>query len=60
MNHVLTPQMVAVRLHVGKETVLHWLRTGKLKGKKLGYRTWRIAEDDLEEFIRGKADDQRG
>jgi len=33
-----------------EKTVREWLRTGKLKGKKVG-RLWRIKESDLEEFI---------
>ncbi|HPT62259.1 MAG TPA: helix-turn-helix domain-containing protein, partial [Bacillota bacterium] len=33
-----------------EKTVREWLRTGKLKGKKVG-RVWRIKESDLEEFI---------
>lgn len=41
---------VAEILGFKEKTVREWLRTGKLKGKKVG-RVWRIKESDLEEFI---------
>jgi excisionase family DNA binding protein len=41
---------VAEILGFKEKTVREWLRTGKLKGKKVG-RLWRIKESDLEEFI---------
>jgi len=41
---------VAEILGFKEKTVREWLRTGKLKGKKVG-RLWRVKESDLEEFI---------
>jgi len=41
---------VAEILGFKEKTVREWLRTGKLKGKKVG-RVWRIKESDLEEFL---------
>jgi len=41
---------VAEILGFKEKTVREWLRTGKLKGKKIG-RLWRVKESDLEEFI---------
>ena len=47
-----TVEQVAEQLQVDPESVRIWLRSGKLKGVKVG-RLWRIREDDLEEFLRG-------
>jgi len=41
---------VAEILGFKEKTVREWLRTGKLKGKKVG-RLWRVKESYLEEFI---------
>ena len=45
---------VASRLSVSKETVLRWLRSGELRGARLGGTKagWRISESDLQQFIR--------
>jgi len=48
---LLTPKEVAEKLKVSEQTVLRWLRNGKLKGVKAG-RLWRIREEDLQEFIK--------
>ncbi|MCX5888201.1 MAG: helix-turn-helix domain-containing protein [Deltaproteobacteria bacterium] len=53
---LLTPEDAAKALVVKPETVREWLRTGKLKGVKMG-RLWRIREKDLENFLPG---DERG
>ena len=49
---VLTPEQVAKRLHISRLTVGNWLRSGKLKGLKVG-RLWRVREGDLEAFLKG-------
>lgn len=49
-NRFLTPVQVAERLQMEPETVQGWLRTGRLKGVKIG-RYWRIREEALEEMI---------
>lgn len=46
----LTPEHVAERLAVSPLTVRKWLRSGKLKGIKIG-RLWRITERDFQDFI---------
>ncbi len=51
MNGAMSPQEVAERLGVSKETVLRLLRSGKLPAVKLGWRTWRIKRDDLDRFM---------
>jgi excisionase family DNA binding protein len=48
---VLTPEQVAERLHISPLTVGNWLRSGKLKGVKVG-RLWRVRERDLEAFLK--------
>ena len=48
---LLTPEDAAKALVVKPETVREWLRTGKLKGVKMG-RLWRVRESDLETFIK--------
>jgi excisionase family DNA binding protein len=51
MEKLLTPEEVAEKLSIKFRTVHGWLRTGKLKGVKVG-RLWRIREEDLEEFVK--------
>lgn len=47
---LLTPEEAAKQLAIKPRTVREWLRTGRLKGVKMG-TLWRVAERDLEEFI---------
>jgi excisionase family DNA binding protein len=47
---VYTPEGAAEALLVSPKTIREWLRTGKLKGVKLG-RLWRVRERDLVEFL---------
>jgi len=49
--HMLTPAQIAERLGVAERTVYRWLRQGNLRGVKVG-RRWRIAEGDLDTFLR--------
>jgi excisionase family DNA binding protein len=48
---LLTPEDAAKVLLVKPETVREWLRSGKLKGVKVG-RLWRVRESDLEAFLK--------
>ena len=48
----LTPEQVADRLQVVVETVYRWLRSGKLRGSRLGRKVWRVAESDLNDFMK--------
>ena len=48
---LLTPKEVVEKLKVSEQTVLRWLRNGKLKGVKVG-KLWRVKEEDLREFIK--------
>jgi excisionase family DNA binding protein len=50
MSRLLTPADVAEQLQVEVSTVQGWLRTGRLKGIKLG-RYWRIRPEAVEELL---------
>ncbi len=50
-DQLLTPVEAAARLKVSRLTVGDWLRSGKLKGVKVG-RLWRVRESDLEAFLK--------
>ncbi len=47
---LLTPDQVAERLQLQERTVTRWLRTGYLRGFKLG-KEWRVSSEDLRSFI---------
>lgn len=49
-SKLLTPAQVAERLQIETATVQGWLRTGRLKGVKLG-RYWRIRPEAVDEMI---------
>jgi excisionase family DNA binding protein len=48
---LLSPEEVAEVLGVSRLTVVRWVRSGKLKGQKLGKKTIRVKASDLEAFI---------
>ncbi|MEM5816034.1 MAG: helix-turn-helix domain-containing protein [Candidatus Aenigmatarchaeota archaeon] len=50
MDKLYTPEEVAEILKVSVITVKKWLRSGELKGIKVG-KLWRIREEDLQEFL---------
>lgn len=47
----LTPEQAAERLRVSRAKILDWLRSGRLRGSKLGYRTWRITPSEIAAFL---------
>ena len=47
---LLTPSQVAERLQLQERTVTRWLRTGYLRGFKLG-KEWRVSSKDLRSFM---------
>ncbi len=47
---LLTPSQVAERLQLQERTVTRRLRTGYLRGFKLG-KEWRVSSEDLYSFI---------
>ncbi len=54
MNQEIPPIMTFAQcqsiLHIGKNTLLDMLHSGRLQGFKIGSR-WRITREELEEFI---------
>jgi excisionase family DNA binding protein len=48
----LTIDQVAFQFHVHRNTVENWLRSGRLRGVKLGGRLWRISSEALAEFLK--------
>jgi len=52
MSKLLTPQQVAKRLGVCRESVWRYIRKGKLKAIKLTPRNFRIVEKDLNQFLK--------
>lgn len=52
LNRLLTVEEAAEHLPLRPATVRGWLRTGLLKGSKLG-RVWRISEIDLSRISEG-------
>ena len=50
-----TVKDIAALLHVHPETVREWIRTGQLRGVRLGKRSgFRVAASDLQAFIEGR------
>jgi len=45
-----TPEEVARKVKVERQTVYHWLSAGLLRGLRVG-STWRITEEDLMNFM---------
>ena len=50
----LTPAEVAGVLGLNVFTIYNLLKSGELKGAKLGRRTWRIRKEDLDNYITSK------
>ena len=48
----LTPEQAAQRLQISRKTVIAWMRDGKLRGSKIGYRTWRVTVSEIEAFLK--------
>lgn len=54
-DKLLTPQQVADYLQVDFRTVYSLLRSGKLKGVKIG-RVWRISESELQRLLKSETE----
>ncbi len=48
----MTPEQVAIHLHLSPRTVKNWLRSGRLPGVKVG-KWWRVRAGDLAEYVEG-------
>ena len=57
---LLTARDVAERLGVSAETVLRWVRDGKLPAIKLPGGAIRVREDEIEAWLKERATPQRG
>lgn len=53
VDELLTVDEIAERLKVHPETVRGWLRSGRLRGVRLGGTKlgWRVAESELRRFL---------
>lgn len=49
---ILTPEEVAKLMQVSLKTVYRWISAGKLDASQVGYKTYRIFEQDLILFLR--------
>ena len=53
-SEYLTPEEIATKLKVHEDTIRRWLRTGELRGIKIGKRQWRVRKADLEAYLAGQ------
>ena len=51
MEEFLTLKEVAEILRVSTQSVVIWIKAGKLKAVKPGGRRWRVRKSDLEELV---------
>jgi len=56
-GQMLTVEQVARRLATTEETIRRWLRSGRLRGVRLGATRagWRVSEVDLAAFLHERA-----
>jgi len=48
---ILTLEEVAKIMKVSQKTVYRWVAAHKLRAAKIGHKTYRVLENDLEKFI---------
>ena len=60
-EQLLTVADVADRLRIDPETVRVWLRTGKLRGSRIGGKRagWRVPASEVERVLRGTETTER-
>lgn len=49
-DQLLTPAQVAEQLQVGVRTIYEYIHTGQLAATRLGHRTYRIRQDDVDKL----------
>ena len=49
---ILTPEQVASLAQVSLKTVYRWIAAGRLGASQVGYKTYRIFEEDLILFMK--------
>ena len=59
MDKLLTVDEVAEYLRLNRETVLRKARKGEIPAIKMGYRSYRFYKDQIDEWLRGKAETRR-
>jgi excisionase family DNA binding protein len=55
-NRVLTMQEAAEYLKTTRQTIFKMIKSGKLRGNKIG-RGYRFLQEDLDKLIRGEPED---
>jgi excisionase family DNA binding protein len=50
-ERLVGPEEIAARLGVSRLTAVRWLHQGKLRGRKIGRKQWRMRASDLEAYI---------
>jgi excisionase family DNA binding protein len=50
-EHLVGPEEIAARLGISRLTAVRWLHAGKLRGRKIGRKQWRMRASDLEAYI---------
>jgi excisionase family DNA binding protein len=58
-EELYTVEEVAKTLKVSEQVVRRWLRSGRLKGVRIGH-LWRVRKSDLEKFLEGGGAHERG
>jgi len=51
-ERILTIDEVAKLMKVSLKTVYRWINAGQLPAAKIGYKTYRVFENDLIKFLR--------
>lgn len=51
MKKLIKVSEAAAMLNLSVQTVYTYMKSGKLKGIRLGNRTWRTTKEDVEDFI---------
>ncbi len=47
----ISTKQAAEKYNIAQVTVRKWLAEGRLKGKKVGPKLWRVSETELERYI---------
>ncbi len=57
----LTPEEAAKILKVSPQTLRRWLRTGSIRGTKVGDgKLWRISQSTIDQYLESSNKDERG
>ena len=52
----ISTKQAAEKYNIAQVTVRKWLAEGRLRGKKVGPRLWRVSEAELDRYINGEAE----